>query len=199
MEKLKIDIEYYKESLVLAETEIETIHNTGKALKDVIGIAYEKHRERIWKYFGFEVSKEKNDAMFDIDWCIKYKGELIAFEEDKGHYIDSCFLERALCGFSKTVNIYIKKNKKIPLFVLHSFTKYNKYIMKLEQDIDTRKSEISDILQNKLIYTTLVNCDRLSKKKWFSKDYYKAYTDNANEELIIKDIKFIQSLIPVSE
>ena len=109
MEKLKIDIEYYKESLVLAETEIETIHNTGKALKDVIGIAYEKHRERIWKYFGFEVSKEKNDAMFDIDWCIKYKGELIAFEEDKGHYIDSCFLERALCGFSKTVNIYIKK------------------------------------------------------------------------------------------
>ena len=169
MEKLKIDIEYYKESLVLAETEIETIHNTGKALKDVIGIAYEKHRERIWKYFGFEVSKEKNDAMFDIDWCIKYKGELIAFEEDKGHYIDSCFLERALCGFSKTVNIYIKKNKKIPLFILHSFTKYNKYIMKLEQDIDTRKSEISDILQNKLIYTTLVNCDRLSKKNGFQK------------------------------
>lgn len=198
MIEINNDVQFYKESLRLSETEIETRHKTGKALKDIIGLAYERHRERIWKYFGFKVSKEKNGALFDIDWCITYEEQLIAFEEDKGHYMDSCFLERALSGFSKTVNSYIKKNKNIPLLILHSFTKYNKYIEKLEEDMDTRKAEISDKLQTKLIYTTLVECDRLPKKKWFSKEYYKAYSDNVNDELIIKDITFIRSLIPVS-
>lgn len=198
MKEITNDIQFYKESLRLAETEIEKRHKTGKALKDIIGLAYERHRERIWKYFGFEVSKEKNDALFDIDWCITYKNKLIAFEEDKGHYVDSCFLERALSGFSKTINSYIKKKKDVPLLILHSFTKYNKYIDKLQEDMDTRRSEISNELQIKLIYTTLVECDRLPKKKWFSKDYYKSYSDNVNHELIIKDIKFIKSIIPVS-
>jgi len=199
MGKINNDIQFYKESLRLAETEIETTHRTGKALKDIIGFAFERHRERIWKYFGFKVSKEKTDASFHIDWCITYEDKLIAFEEDKGHYVDSCFLERALSGFCKTINTYNKKNKDVPLLILHSFTKYNKYIEKLKEDMDTRKPEISDELQKKLVYTTLVECDRLPTQKWFSKEYYKGYSDNASDELIIKDIKFIRSLIPVSE
>lgn len=194
--KDKIDIEFYKESLRKAETEIETIHNNGKALKDTIGLAFERHRERIWNYFGFNVSKCKNGAKFDIDWCIKYKNQLIAYEEDKGHYLDSCFLERTLSGFCKTINAYKQKNKNPPLLIIHSFTKYKKYCEKLEEDIDTRKPEISDELKKKLVYITLTECDRLPKKKWFTKDYYKSYSDNASDKLIKKDIKFIRSLIP---
>lgn len=199
MEESKNDLRFYKESLLQAESEIETMHKTGKALKDIIGLAYETHRERIWKHFGFSVSKEKHDAMFDVDWSITYKGELIAFEEDKGHYVDSCFLERALTGFSKTVNKFIKKKKSLPVLILHSFTRYNKYSEKLEEDMDTRKPEIRDEIQKKLVYTTLVECDRLSKKKWFSKGVYNSYSNNASDELIIKDIEFIRSLIPVFE
>jgi len=196
---IKKDIQFYKQSLHEAENEIRSIHKTGKALKDIVGLSFERHRERVWKYFGFNVSKERHEAMFDVDWSITYKGELIAFEEDKGHYVDSCFLERALTGFCKTVNTYKKKGKPIPVLILHSFTRYNKFSEKLEEDMDTRKTEIRDEILTKLVYTTLVECDRLPKKKWFSKDLFECYSVNASDELIIKDIEFIRSLIPVSE
>ena len=199
MQETQDNVQFYKESLYKAENDIKSQHEAGKALKDVVGTAFEEHRKRLWEHFGFRVSKEKHGALFDVDWSITYKGVLIAFEEDKGHYLDSCFMERALTGFSKTVNAYIKKNEPIPLLILHSFTKYKKFNEKLEEDMDTRKTEIRDEIQKKLLYTTLVECDRLPKKKWFSKDLYDSYSVNASEELILKDIEFIQSLIPVSE
>ena len=103
MEETHNNVKFYKESLRLAENDIKSQHESGKALKDVVGAAFELHRKRLWEHFGFVVSKEKNGALFDVDWSIRYKGVLIAFEEDKGHYLDSCFMERALTGFSKTI------------------------------------------------------------------------------------------------
>ena len=50
------DINFYKQSLLEAENNIENENKTKKALKDIIGLSFEKHRERIWKYFGFDVS-----------------------------------------------------------------------------------------------------------------------------------------------
>ena len=199
MKETQDNLEFYKESLCKAENDIKSQHKTGKALKDVIGTAFELHRKRLWEHFGCRVSKQKYGALFDVDWSIRYKGVLIAFEEDKGHYLDSCFMERALTGFSKTINAYIKNNEPTPLLILHSFTKYKKFNEKLEEDMDTRKKEIKDEMQKKLSYTTLVECDRLPKNKWFSKDLYDCYSVNVSEELILKDIEFIQSLIPVSE
>lgn len=193
------DLEFYKESLRSAENEIMIIHETGKALKDIVGTAYETHRKRVWNHFGFEVSKDKHDALFDVDWSITWQGELIALEEDKGHYMDSCFMERAITGFCKTINAYQKINKPIPVLILHSFTKYNKFVEKLEEDLETRKSEIADEMKNKLRYTTLVDCDRLPKERWFSTQLYNCYSVNASDELILKDIEFIRSLIPSSE
>jgi len=199
MEKTQNILHFYKNSLRKAEIEIKRTHSTGKALKDIIGLEFENHRKRVWEYFGFEVSKERHEAKFDVDWSITYNGKLIAFEEDKGHYVDSCFLERALTGFCKTVNAYKKKGKQVPVLILHSFTRYKKYNEKLEEDMDTRTSEIRGEIQSKLVYTTLLECDRLPKKKWFSNDFYESYSTNVSDELILKDIEFIQSLIPVFE
>jgi len=198
MRKLNNDIHFYKKSLQHAENDIKIQHKSGKALKDIVGVAFENHRKRIWNYYGFTVSKDKYNAAFKIDWSINYNGKLIAFEEDKGHYLDSCFLERAISGFCKTINLFHKKGEKVPVLIIHSFTKYNKYSYKLEEDMDTRKDEIKDEIKKKLVYTTLVDCDRLLKQKWFSKNLYNSYSYNVNEELIIKDIKFILSLIPDS-
>ena len=191
---------FYKESLIQAENELKFIHeSTGKALKDIVGKVFENHRERVWRHFGFDVSKDKHGALFDVDWSITWQGELVAFEEDKGHYMDSCFMERAITGFCKTINAYQKIGKPIPVLILHSFTKYNKFIEKLEEDLDTRKTEIRDEMKKKLVYTTLVDCDRLPKDKWFSTQLYDCYSVNARDELILQDIEFIRSLIPVSE
>lgn len=200
MEETLDNVQFYKESLRIAENELKTIHErTGKALKDIVGKVFEKHRERVWTHFGFEVSKDKHGASFHVDWSITWQGKLIAFEEDKGHYMDSGFMERAITGFCKTINAYQKIGKPIPLLILHSFTKYKKFNEKLEEDLDTRKTEIIDEINNKLVYTTLVEHDRIRKKKWFSTGVYDCYSVNASEELILKDIEFIQSLIPVSE
>ena len=189
---------FYKQSLLEAEVEIKHEHENGKALKDVIGKAFENHRERLWKYFGFGVSKDSHGARFKVDWSITYNGELVALEEDKGHYVDSCFLERAIAGFSKTVNSYQKEGIQIPVLILHSFTRYKLFNKKLEEDLDTRKLAIQEEVQKKLVYTTLVEGDRLSKEKWFSKDTYNSYTSNVSNTLIIKDIEFIRALIPTS-
>ena len=195
------DLLFYKESLIQAEHELKFIHeSTGKALKDIVGKVFEDHRERVWRHFGFDVSKDKHGASFDVDWSITWQGKLIAFEEDKGHYVDSCFMERAITGFCKTINAYQKIGKPIPLLILHSFTRYNLYIEKLQEDLDTRKTEIIDEINNKLVYTTLVERDRFTgkKNKWFSTGVYDCYSVNASDELILKDIEFIRSLIPVS-
>lgn len=198
MEEAHNNIHFYKESLRKAENETKHQVETGKALKDIVGVAYENHRKRIWNYFEFDVSKDKHDAMFHVDWSITYQGKLVALEECKGHYLDSCFMERALTGFCKTVNAYQKKGKNIPLLIIHSFTRYKRFNEKLLEDMETRKPEISNEIRNKLKYTTLVNCDRLPNKKWFSTDVYNCYSANADDDLIAKDIKFIRSLIPDS-
>lgn len=77
MEKTRDNVQFYKESLCKAENYIKSQHETGKSLKDVVGTAFEMHRKRLWEHFGFRVSKEKYDAMFDVDWSITYKGVLI--------------------------------------------------------------------------------------------------------------------------
>lgn len=202
MEETQHNVQFYKESLRKVETDIMKQLETGKASKDIIGEAFETHRERIWKYFGFNVSKEKHGAKFDVDWAVTYKGKLIALEEDKGHYVDSCFLERALSGFSKTVYAYKQEGKQVPLLILHSFTRYNKYNEKFEEDMNTRKPEIKDELKKKMVYSTLVNRDRLPKEEWIgSKKSTRndSYSHFSEDDLIQKDIEFIKSLIPVSE
>lgn len=197
MEKKNIHIHFYKESLQKAENEIRLMNETGKALKDIIGKAYETHRKRLWNYFGFNVSKDKHGALFGVDWSISYKGKLIAFEEVKGHYLDSCFFERVLSGFCKTIYAYQQKGKPVPLLIIHSFTKYKNFNQKLKEDLDTRKKSIVDEIKKKLVYSTLLEVDRLPKKRWFSKNLYDCYSMNTTDELIFKDIKFIMSLVPV--
>ena len=193
-------IEFYKQSLKMADNEVKTLAQ-NKALKDSVGAAYESHRKRVWEHFGFEVSKDRHDAAFRVDWSITYKGALIALEEDKGHYLDSCSLDRAFASFTKTVNTYKKKNKTVPVLILHSFTRYKKFSEKLEDllDILGHGNQIKDEInkKKKLVYITLVESDRLPKKKWFSKEEYRydCYYTNASDKLIIEDIKFIQSLI----
>tara|TARA_B100000795_G_scaffold44000_1_gene28853 strand:+ start:4527 stop:5099 length:573 start_codon:yes stop_codon:yes gene_type:complete len=188
------DFHFYKESLIMACDNIKEKKKT-KALKDVIGKEFEEHRKRVWTHFGFTVSKERELALWDVDWNIKNReGKTIAFEEDKAHYLDSCFLERALTGFAKTVNSYLKNNKEVPCIILHSFTSYSKYEAKLNEFCEILQKDISKIMREKMVYITLCERDRLPTKKWFQNCDY-AYIDNINDELIHKDIAFIKSLI----
>lgn len=204
--KPKIDIShpafhFYKQSLQYIEVEIKEQHESGKASKDVVGKAWENHRKRVWENFGFTVSKERHGAMFNVDWSISFNGKLIALEEDKGHYADACMHLRACSEFAKTINNYNKANKHIPYLILHSFTKYSKHDEKLEEIKETWKPEILNHT-NKICYTFLTNQDRIPANDWIGSkkstrtNSYSHFSDN---ELIIKDIEFILSLVPASE
>tara|TARA_B100000963_G_scaffold348556_2_gene356352 strand:- start:29581 stop:30195 length:615 start_codon:yes stop_codon:yes gene_type:complete len=200
--KMDAHLEFYKHSLNLADQEVEyQVTVVGKALKDVVGAAYENHRRRIWQYFGFTVSKERFGAMFDVDWSVSYNGKLCAFEEDKGHYLDSCQAGRAIMGFAKTADVYIKEGKPIPKCIISTFTRYKKYDEKLKEFWIITKPEIVNELKKKLVYNTLVSRDRIPPKSWFNirENRFNCYVSNVEDELIIKDIEFIQSLIPDSQ
>ena len=132
---------------------------------------------------------------FILFQCYEDNNVLIALEEDKGHYLDSCFMERAITGFCKTINKFLNNNIKIPVLIIHSFTRYKKFSEKLEEDLDTRKETIKNEINKNLKYYTLTDRDRIPSQKWFGK-CENCYTDNVMDELIIQDIQFIKSLIP---
>lgn len=189
------NLKKYLQSLEKSCDDINEYKHTT-ALKDVVGKCFEDHRRNLWESYGFKVDKNKNNALFDIDWCIYDKdGKIIAYEEDKGHYVDSCFLERALTGMAKTVNNCLEKNIEVPLLILHSYTKYSKYDEKLNDFCNILKPELSEELKNKLYYTTLSNRDRLKTSLWFSNnENRKAYIENINLDLVKNDIDFIINL-----
>ena len=199
---------FVKESLRTTENEInQRIRDEPSAArKDIVGRAYENHRKRVWSHFGFEYlnNAEIRDrgiihfSCFDADGYILREGNLIALEEDKGHYADSCMHLRAFTEFAKTTNAYLNKNLPVPYMILHSFTRYKKHLEKLEELKDTWKPAIIQHV-DKMIYTTLTSCDRLRRTDWIGSVHSTrtdSYTHFAEDALIEEDITFIKSLIP---
>ena len=198
-------IAFYQNSLLQAEEDIDKGKKQGKALKDIVGEVFETHRNRIWTHFGFTVTKDTktHGALFTVDLAIYHPNApddgLVALEEDKGHYLDSCFMERAITGFAKTINLYKKTEKTIPTLIIHSFTTYNLFHTKMEEDLETRREDIAMTLKEKVKYTTLTSRDRIPAKDWFGsgeKGISNAYSKHANETHIQQDIEFILSLVP---
>ena len=196
--KYKKDYKFYIQSLMLCEKDIFEKSKT-KALKDVVGDAYEEHRKRLWMNFGFDANrKEKNNSMgFNVDIIVRnnIQNNICVLEETKGHYLDSCFMERAIIGFAKTISKHKVRDNECPLLLIHSFTKYKRFNEKLDEIYSVLHPNIVDILKNKLRYTTIANSDRLAKKKWFKKDVQNhPYLDNYNINQIIQDIIYIKNI-----
>jgi len=189
-------VQFYKESLKQAG---ENINNEKqyKALKDVIGKEYEGHRKRVWENLGFTVDKKRNGAAFNVDWTVYFHGKLVALEEDKGHYVDSCFLERCLTSFLKTIHNLQKEGKSVPKLILSSFTKYNLYDKKLVEELEIIKEDLCEILKKQTHYNYLNHNDRFKKNQWFKseeRDNDNPYELHQDDELIKDDILFMLSL-----
>jgi hypothetical protein len=180
------DIVYYLESLRIANDNINK-RKRDISLKDVVGFEFE--------YFGYIVDKKKNYAEFNVDWSIYYNGNLVGIEEDKGHYVDSCFLDRSLTSYAKTINIYLKNGIKCPKFILHSFTKYKLYTNKCENFYNILQDDIKEQMLNNMIYTTVTLTDRISRNKWYNiNNDNNSYMELYELDLIKEDIRMIRSL-----
>ena len=188
------DIVYYLESLRIANDNINK-RKRDISLKDVVGLEFEQHRKRLYEYFGYTVDKKKNYAQFNVDWSIYYNGNLVGIEEDKGHYVDSCFLDRSLTSYAKTINIYLKNGIKCPKFILHSFTKYKLYTDKCENFYKILRDDIKEQMLNNMVYTTVTLTDRIKRNQWYSiNDDNNSYMELYELDLIKEDIRMIMSL-----
>ena len=63
--KYKNYYKFYLKSLMLKKKEIFEKSKT-KALKDVVGDAYEEHRKRLWMSFGFDAGRKGKTIVWDL-------------------------------------------------------------------------------------------------------------------------------------
>lgn len=188
------EVSFYTNSIRLACDEINE-KKQHKALKDVVGKAYENHRIRLWNFFGCKTSKKSHKLLNGIwggDLCIELNNKIVALEEVKGHYLDSCFIERTLVNIAKTTKCF--PCKCFPHFIIHSFTTYKLYDKKVSDICGILSPDIKDQLKKKLVYTSVCEKDRLHRNDWFQINKY-AYIDNINYRYINKDIQMMKSII----
>ena len=138
-----------------------------KAGKDIVGEEYELFRQKVWENNGFTVKKEKVGS-YTPDLVIRKDGNIIALEEAKGSYVDSCFLKRAVLNYAETISYYLEKGETVPYFLLSCPTTYGTYDEIFNNIKKLFKSEIQKIVEEKFIYLPLCKHDRINLKKYYA-------------------------------
>ena len=163
--------------------------NKEKAGKDIVGEEYEKMRESFYNIFGL-TAKKGRIAGYNADLIVKDKnGKIVIIEEDKGHYVDSCFLKRFLCNAAEIIDAYMESGEEVPYIVLSSPTtlgSYNKAYAKVSKLF---RHEIKKMMDLKIVYLPYCNHDRVKN------DSYYTSTDNCfkiSDTLITNQLKLVE-------
>ena len=112
-------------------------------------------------------------------------------EEDKGHYIDSCFLGRAISNAAEIFSECLDKGIEIPFFVISSPTKMNNYDSICDRRFKLYREDIVTLLKSKFLYFPLSENGRIPKEKYFETA---ESCFNLSDELILNQNKFIETL-----
>ena len=124
--------------------------NSEKAGKDIVGEQYEIMRKEFYEKCGLNTvvdRKLKRIAGYDADTMIKTREGLV-LEEDKAHYVDSCFLQRAISSHAKVIFHYLNEDKKPPLFILSCPTKMKNFEQVFGSSIRLYRDDIKHYLEN---------------------------------------------------
>lgn len=165
-----------------------------KAGKDIVGEEYETIRRKYWSQFGFTAKSEKI-AGYDADLVVRdNNNNIVVIEEDKAHYVDSCFLDRFMMNAARVLNHYIDsdiKDEDIPPIVLSSMTTYNLFDEKYKANKALFSSRIQKLMDEKINYLPMCEHDRVKAVKYFkSTDVSFTFSD----KLIKKQSNFVDSL-----
>jgi len=168
--------------------------DSEKAGKDIIGENYEMFRKELYEKLGFEVdakTKKVFGTNYNPDLIIKNNNEIVIIEEAKGHYVDSCFLTRAISDAAKIMNKCIKDDINLPYFILSCSTKMRGFEERFVEEIEVLRKDIREALLVKFIYLPLCEHGRIQSKNYFT-------TDNncfeLNNELIKKQNNIIMEI-----
>jgi len=164
-----------------------------KAGKDIVGKKYEDFREAYYESMGFEIGNGNKifGSSYNCDTVVMKDGEIVILEEDKGHFVDSCFLGRALANCAEVMYQCIEMNIKPPYFVLSCPTKMNNYEEIMEKRIRIYRKDIQKLINEKFIYLPLCHHGRIPKQKYFLSEENCFELDDT---LIEKQNQFVKSL-----
>lgn len=151
--------------------------SSSKAKKDIVGDCYEAWKRRwIRSYPNLDVATPAEVNLIEK----KYKGafradvyivntktrELLALEEDKGHYVDKCFLKRAISNAVETIAISKAEGYSTPNFILSCPTKYEKVENIVEFSKNYLQPDIYELLKDKFKYFPLCGHGRVSRNSY---------------------------------
>jgi len=164
-----------------------------KAGKDIVGARYEEFRESYYENMGFEIGNGNKifGSSYNCDTVVMKDGEIVILEEDKGHFVDSCFLGRALANCAEVMYQVIEMDIKAPYFVLSCPTKMNNYEEIMRKRLRIYREDIQELIKEKFVYLPLCHHGRIPKQRYFLSDENCFELDT---ELIEKQNKFVKSL-----
>ena len=167
--------------------------NSEKAGKDIIGEQYESFRRLYYQNNGFTIGNGKKvfGSSYNCDTVVKKGNKIIILEEDKGHYIDSCFLGRAISNAAEVFSECLDRGIEIPFFVISSPTKMNNYDIICERRFKLYREDIVNLLKSKFLYFPLSENGRISKEKYFASN---VSSFNLSDELIETQNRFVDTL-----
>ena len=167
--------------------------DSEKAGKDIIGEQYESFRRMYYQTCGFTIGNGKKvfGSSYNCDTVVKKGDKVLILEEDKGHYIDSCFLGRAISNAAEVFSECLDKGIEVPFFVISSPTKMNNYDSICDRRFKLYREDIVTLLRSKFLYFPLSENGRIPKEKYFETE---DSCFNLSDELILNQNKFIETL-----
>tara|TARA_R100000664_G_scaffold20074_1_gene29297 strand:- start:734 stop:1306 length:573 start_codon:yes stop_codon:yes gene_type:complete len=143
-----------------------------KAFKDIVGEEYEKYRKQLWTSTGLTAEKGKI-ANYNADLIVRTPTrKIVALEEAKGHYVDSCFLKRFFSNAAEVADYFIENSQEVPFLILSSPTTFRLFEQHREKITKLYRSDIQVVLREKIKYLTLCEHDRVGASR-----YYKTNTN----------------------
>jgi hypothetical protein len=168
--------------------------NKEKAGKDIVGEEYENFRFQVYKNYGFTFGKKTNifNSGINADLVIMINDDIVIVEEDKGSYVDSTFLKRAIIDAATLFNTCIKEKKLIPNYILSCPTKMNNFKEVFDRTIELFNPKIKTVLKQKFIYLPLCDNGRLKRDS-----YYQTEINNfvLSDDLLDKQDKIIKKIL----
>ena len=139
----------------------------GNSGKDIVGKNYEQYLKGFYTRLGYDVHMNKSIAGYESDLVCYLDGDIKLIVEAKGHYVDKCFLKRALFNFAEIVSHYRSHGKDIPLLVIDSPTRFRNYNHVLESSIKIFSQSIRRDLKRSIKYLPMCDVDRIKKESYY--------------------------------
>lgn len=166
-----------------------------KAGKDITGEEYERFRKLYYNEMQCSTThsgKKIFGTTYNVDIVIEKNNKIIAIEECKASYLDSCFLGRAIQNAAEVFDMCLQKNEDVPYFIISCPTKYSKYDEICEAKFRVYRDDLKCLLKSKFIYLPVCNHDRIPQNEYFKNENV---SFNLSDNLIQKQNEFIKNII----